>query len=177
MTLKLRGTVVLLVSLASAGCVQTTEPTAPTVSSASPSLQNPSAHQQSIGESRRWPNTHAFHIETDVEVIPRKFVTGSPIEIVVSAWNTTHEPRVVATCPTTFVLFDETGENVGPFVVCAAFPDYYLLAPGERREWRLAQVGYWAPGRYTAYASIGGLPLQHPFIVQILTDEDPTQTK
>ncbi len=166
MGLKVRAAA-LIIYLASVNCQQTTQPTPPVASSRDRSPGSFSLGPREAAPSRAWPDLHALPLETDVEVIPRRFVSGSPIEIVVTVRNISREPTFVTRCPLAYAWFDESGEYVGPFFACAMEPSYILLAPGEKLEKRFTQVGYWAPGRYKVYPYVGGLPFQHPFTVKI----------
>ena len=163
------GLPVLLLGLILVGCTQATEPyQSPSRNTGLSQQASPSGYERVFSA---WPDEHSIHLEADVQVVPRTFVTGSPIEIVVSVRNTSHEPMLVANCPLAHAWFDESGAYVGPIIFCSTFPSYELLAPGEKLERRYAQVGYWAPGRYKVYPFIPPLPFQHPFTVRILPED------
>ena len=154
--------------IAIAGCTQVTQPlrssdhpSAPGIRSAAPAGVN--QYPQITGRE------HSLHLEADVEVTPRVFVSGSTIEIVVRVRNTSHDTLAVMRCPFFYAFFDESGKDLGPYFVCADFPTFISVAPGETVERTFSQIGYWAPGKYKVYARVGELPLQHPFSVEILT--------
>jgi len=147
------------------GCIQSTEPrTLGPVAQTQPAFFR-SAH---VASRSGWGSIHSIHVETRVEVNPRTFVSGSPIEVVVSVTNRSHEPQYVPRCPISYAFFDEAGQYLGPYVVCGASADFIELGVGQGIRRSYTQVGYWAPGRYKVYPYVGNLPFEHPFTVQIL---------
>ena len=179
MSRKLRNVAALCVTLASAGCMQITEP-----------IHRPLApiHASALRQSasRAEAPLRLPRLSTSAEVGERSIVTGSLLNIVLSVTNHQREPVTLsfaATCQLLFVVYDQHGTRVSENWGCATFPTTLTLGPREtvRRTsvWLAARYNYaqggYVPlpaGTYRIHAYISGHGYQSPpFVLRLLARE------
>lgn len=175
---RFRAVIALGLSLASGGCLQTTEPM--------PGEQvRQSARTASSTQAKA---AHLVpHLSTSVEAEPRRIVTGTLATITLSITNHEREPVTLhfgSGCQLLFNVYDLHGNQVSETWVCGYFPTTLTLEGGEtlrrrtsgwlaaRFDWsRLAYVPLPA-GPYRVHAFVSGHGyLSPPFVVQLLEQE------